>query len=282
MGLLVKICGINSAEAADAAARAGADLAGLVFHPKSPRNLSLDAGARARGPDAGQMRLVVLLSRRRRRNARRRRCGREARLYSIARRAKRQTAPPQIRARFKAGSSRRLPSPRQSDLLAAANTKTTPTCCCSTPNRRTDAERPGGHGGAFDWQIAPWTDIRAALAARRRLEPCKCRARHRSSACARSRCFIGRRNRRQASKSAGADRRFRRPPRARTVRERGTVREQPLPIPSAPVPTCAGHFGAYGGRFVAETLMPLVLAIWRAPTRRPSTIRRSRPNSTDC
>lgn len=40
MAVLVKICGINSAEAADAAARAGADFAGLMFHPKSPRHVT--------------------------------------------------------------------------------------------------------------------------------------------------------------------------------------------------------------------------------------------------
>ncbi|HVT26146.1 MAG TPA: phosphoribosylanthranilate isomerase [Rhizomicrobium sp.] len=40
MAILVKICGINSAEAADAAARAGADFAGLMFHPKSPRHVT--------------------------------------------------------------------------------------------------------------------------------------------------------------------------------------------------------------------------------------------------
>ncbi|MDJ1158886.1 phosphoribosylanthranilate isomerase [Chelatococcus sp. SYSU_G07232] len=52
MSLLVKICGLNTAEAVDAALDAGADLIGLVFFPKSPRHVDLQAArmlaARAR------------------------------------------------------------------------------------------------------------------------------------------------------------------------------------------------------------------------------------------
>jgi phosphoribosylanthranilate isomerase len=50
---VVKICGINSLEALDAALGAGADMVGLVRFPKSPRHLGLEEGralsARARG-----------------------------------------------------------------------------------------------------------------------------------------------------------------------------------------------------------------------------------------
>ena len=38
-------------------------------------------------------------------------------------------------------------------------------------------------------------------------------------------------------------------------------------------PDAGGHFGAYGGRFVAETLMPLVLALedaWLAAKKDPA------------
>ncbi len=38
----IKICGIRTAEAIDAAARAGATHAGFVFYAKSPRNISAD------------------------------------------------------------------------------------------------------------------------------------------------------------------------------------------------------------------------------------------------
>ena len=43
-----------------------------------------------------------------------------------------------------------------------------------------------------------------------------------------------------------------------------------------------GHFGIYGGRYVAETLMPLILDLERAYTRRQGRSRRSRPSLTIC
>jgi phosphoribosylanthranilate isomerase len=50
---LVKICGISTPQALDAALDAGADLVGLVRYPKSPRHVSLEQGrmlgARAKG-----------------------------------------------------------------------------------------------------------------------------------------------------------------------------------------------------------------------------------------
>ena len=53
MTTLVKICGLKTVEALDAALEARADCVGFVFFPPSPRHLDLDAarelGARARG-----------------------------------------------------------------------------------------------------------------------------------------------------------------------------------------------------------------------------------------
>ena len=42
MSLIVKICGLNSPDALDAALEAGADFTGFVFFEPSPRNLSFD------------------------------------------------------------------------------------------------------------------------------------------------------------------------------------------------------------------------------------------------
>ena len=53
MALLVKICGLKTIEALDAALDAGADMVGFVFFPPSPRNLGLEAakvlGERVKG-----------------------------------------------------------------------------------------------------------------------------------------------------------------------------------------------------------------------------------------
>ncbi len=60
MGLLVKICGLKTPEALDAALAAGADMVGFVFFPPSPRNVGIEA-ARALGERVkGRARKVAL------------------------------------------------------------------------------------------------------------------------------------------------------------------------------------------------------------------------------
>ena len=62
MPLTVKICGLTTPEALDAALEVGADLVGFVFFPPSPRNLGLEAarmlGAQV-GARAGKVALTV-------------------------------------------------------------------------------------------------------------------------------------------------------------------------------------------------------------------------------
>ncbi|CAM9972652.1 unnamed protein product [Phaeothamnion confervicola] len=60
MPLLIKICGLRTPDALDAALDAGADMVGFVFFPPSPRNLGIEA-ARALGERvAGRARKVAL------------------------------------------------------------------------------------------------------------------------------------------------------------------------------------------------------------------------------
>lgn len=62
MPIQVKICGINSVESADAAARAGADFIGFVFHPNSPRSVSAEQAASISAKVRGRVRTVALVS----------------------------------------------------------------------------------------------------------------------------------------------------------------------------------------------------------------------------
>jgi phosphoribosylanthranilate isomerase len=57
---LVKICGLNSHEALDAALAAGADLVGFVRYPRSPRHVSLDEGRALSGHAKGKALRVAL------------------------------------------------------------------------------------------------------------------------------------------------------------------------------------------------------------------------------
>jgi phosphoribosylanthranilate isomerase len=60
--LWIKICGLRTLDAIDAAASAGADAVGFVFHDNSPRNVALDdARALQRGVPAGIERVAVFL-----------------------------------------------------------------------------------------------------------------------------------------------------------------------------------------------------------------------------
>ncbi len=61
MSLLLKICGLRTAQTLDAAIDAGADAAGFVFFPASPRNVSLDE-ARVLGARVNGRALKVALS----------------------------------------------------------------------------------------------------------------------------------------------------------------------------------------------------------------------------
>ena len=57
---IVKICGLSTAASLEAALAAGADMAGFVFFPKSPRHVGYET-ARALGAQArGRARIVAL------------------------------------------------------------------------------------------------------------------------------------------------------------------------------------------------------------------------------
>jgi phosphoribosylanthranilate isomerase len=60
MALIVKICGLKTPAALDAALAAGADLVGFVFFPPSPRHLGLEAARALRARVKGRAGVVAL------------------------------------------------------------------------------------------------------------------------------------------------------------------------------------------------------------------------------
>jgi phosphoribosylanthranilate isomerase len=61
MPVEVKICGLSTPETVDAAVDAGADLIGLVFFPRSPRNVSLEQAAALAARARGKAKIVTLV-----------------------------------------------------------------------------------------------------------------------------------------------------------------------------------------------------------------------------
>ncbi len=152
MPVQVKICGINSAAAADAALRAGADFAGLVFFAKSPRNLALEQGALLAERMRGRLRLAALVV-----------DESDEKLAAIAvqvrpdffqlhgKETPGRTA--EIRARFGIPIIKALPVAEPGDLAKASAYDDVAEMLLFDAMPAADATRPGGHGAAFDWQI---------------------------------------------------------------------------------------------------------------------------------
>lgn len=151
MALLVKICGINTALAADAALRAGADFAGLVFHPKSPRQLSFEGGRALADHLRGRVRLVVLVA-----------DADDAWIASTVEAVRpdflqlhgRETPERAgaIRARFGVPLIKALPVAEAGDLDAASAFEPVADMLLFDA-KAPEGLRPGGHGVAFDWSL---------------------------------------------------------------------------------------------------------------------------------
>ena len=152
MPVQVKICGINSAAAADAVLRAGADFGGLVFFAKSPRHLSLEQGATLADRMRGRLRLAALVV-----------DENDAALAAIASQVKpdffqlhgkeapERTA--QIRSRFGIPVIKAIPVSQADDLAKASAYDDGAEMFLFDAVAAAGASRPGGHGAAFDWRI---------------------------------------------------------------------------------------------------------------------------------
>ena len=152
MGVLVKICGLNSAEAADAAARAGADFGGLLFHPKSPRNISLEQASALATRLRGKLRLIAVSA-----NAS------DDELAAITAATKPeflqlhgQETPERvasIRARFNLPVIKAFSIAEEKDFSVLAGFEKLVDMLLFDARAPQGATREGGHGVAFDWQL---------------------------------------------------------------------------------------------------------------------------------
>jgi len=152
MAIQVKICGINSVESADAAVRAGADLAGLMFHPKSPRGLNMEQARSLSDRMKGRVRLVAVMVE-----------PDDATIKSVIASARpdfiqlhgKESATRVSEIRSLSGLSviKVLPVAEANDFSAASPYEPVADMLMFDAKAPANATREGGHGAAFDWAL---------------------------------------------------------------------------------------------------------------------------------
>jgi phosphoribosylanthranilate isomerase len=152
MVIQVKICGIKTAEAADAAVQGGADYVGLVFHERSPRAVTLDAAASLADRMRNRVRIMALVS-----------DANDEKLASILRAVRPDMfqlhgseTPDRvgaIRATFGLPVMKALAISDASDFASVASYEAAADMLLFDAKPPSGATREGGHGVAFDWQL---------------------------------------------------------------------------------------------------------------------------------
>jgi phosphoribosylanthranilate isomerase len=148
----VKICGITSPGAIDAAVGAGAVYGGLVFHPNSPRHLSFEQARVLADQMRGRLKIVALI-------ADMDDAGIDILVKTVrpdflqlhGGESARRTA--YIRGKFGLPVIKALPVAEPSDLAAAGEYENAADMLMFDARPPKDALRGGGHGAAFDWKI---------------------------------------------------------------------------------------------------------------------------------
>jgi phosphoribosylanthranilate isomerase len=152
MTIAVKICGITSAEAVDAAAGAGASYGGLVFHPKSPRFVNPEQARALAGRMRGKLRIVALIA-----------DLDDARIATLIAEVQpdflqlhgnetpKRAA--EIRARFSVAVIKALPVAEAADFDFVPAYEDAADMLMFDARPPKGAERAGGHGAAFDWKL---------------------------------------------------------------------------------------------------------------------------------
>ena len=152
MTLLIKICGLRTPEALDAALTAGADMVGFVFFPPSPRNVGVQAarvlGKRVRGRaqkvalsvDATNAELALAV---------------EALKPDLLQLHGKETPErvAEVKARTGLPVMKALGIATARDVVAAAAYERVADMLLFDAKPPEDATRPGGNALAFDWSL---------------------------------------------------------------------------------------------------------------------------------
>lgn len=149
---IVKICGLSTAAALEAALAAGADMVGFVFFPKSPRHVGFHAARDLAGRARGRARIVALsvdaddgtLSR-----------IVEALSPDILQLHGRESPArvKEIGDRFGRSTMKAIGVAAREDLAAARRYESAARCLLIDAKPTSGANLPGGNGLAFDWAL---------------------------------------------------------------------------------------------------------------------------------
>ena len=158
MALLIKICGLKTPEALDAALGAGADMVGFVFFPPSPRNIGFEAarmlgervGGRAQkvalSVDASDAELAAAVE-----------ALRPDMLQLHGKETLERVAA--VRSRFRLPVMKALPIEQKSDLSAVRLCEKVADRILFDARAPREATRPGGLGKTFDWNLLKGLDL---------------------------------------------------------------------------------------------------------------------------
>ena len=262
----IKICGLMTPAAVDVALDAGADMVGFVFFPPSPRSLGFETaralGERVRGRarkvalsvDADDDYLAACI---------------EALKPDILQLHGKETPERvvMVRTRFGLPVMKALPIETRADLSPVRLYAKVADRLIFDARPPREATRPGGLGRSFDWTLLAGIDPGVPFLLSGGLNTVKRGGGAADHPCARGRCVLRRRARaRRQGPRQGARLHRRCPCGSRRENssggENGMTIQQPNSFRTGPDER--GHFGIYGGRFVAETLMPLILDLEKA------------------
>jgi phosphoribosylanthranilate isomerase len=158
MSLLVKICGLRTPDALDAALEAGADMVGFVFFPPSPRHIGAEQARMLGERVTGRARKVALSV-----DASDEELAQAVEALKPDMLQLHGSETPErvaaVRARFGLQVMKALPVETRADLARVRRYETGVDRILFDARAPREATRPGGLGKAFDWHLLEHLDL---------------------------------------------------------------------------------------------------------------------------